>query len=484
MDRLGVVFRLVGTFLMLFSATLIPPIGVSLYYHDSELSSFITCFGIALMTGFLLWLAFYKANRELRVRDGFLVVTLFWTVLSVFGTIPFILDTAHPLTFTDALFESVSGLTTTGATVLSNLDAIPRSILYYRMQLHFLGGMGIIVLAVAVLPMLGVGGIQLARMETAGPVKDTRLKPRMTQTAKALWSIYVGLAVLCALCYWWAGMTPFDAIGESFSTISTGGFSIHDSSFAFYHSYTIDAIAIVFMLLGATNFGLHFRFLQDFDLNTYFKDSEFATYVGSIIVVTAITVVTLWGVGYFPQHHAAVIQALFTVTSLASTTGFTVDHFTNWPIFLPYLMMFVALVGGCAASTSGGLKIVRVQVLMSLVRRELFHLAHPRAVRQVKVGGQAVNETVLRSVWSFVTAYIAVFILLLLALLATGMGFETAFGAVASCLSNTGAGIGNVASNFFHVNVSGMWILIVAMLLGRLEIFTILILFTTSYWKH
>lgn len=262
MERIAVVFRLIGIFLMLFSVSMLPPIGVSLYYHDSALSCFSACFGIALCSGFLLWVAFYKSKRELRVRDGFLVVSLFWTVLSVFGTIPFILDEVQPLGFTKALFESVSGLTTTGATVLSNLDSIPRSILYYRMQLHFLGGMGIIILAIAILPMLGVGGIQLAKMESAGPVKDTRLKPRMTQTAKALWSIYVGLVVLCALAYWLAGMSLFDAIGESFSTVATGGFCMHDASFAYYHSYVIDAIAIVFMLLGATNFGLHFRFLQ------------------------------------------------------------------------------------------------------------------------------------------------------------------------------------------------------------------------------
>lgn len=484
MDRIGVVCRLIGMFLMLFSISMIPPIGVSLYYHDSGLSCFISCFGIALTTGFLLWMAFYRSKRELRVRDGFLVVTLFWTVLSVFGTIPFILDAAHPLNFTDAMFESVSGLTTTGATVLSNLDVIPRSILYYRMQLHLLGGMGIIVLAIAILPMLGVGGIQLARMETAGPVKDTRLKPRMTQTAKTLWSIYVGLVVICALCYWAAGMTLFDAIGESYSTISTGGFSLHDSSFAFYHSYTIDMIAIVFMILGATNFALHFKFLQTLNPMIYIRDSELRTYIGGIIVITAIVTVALTLTGYFDSHHIALVQALFSIVSVSSTTGFTLSHFAQWPGFMPIMMMFIALVGGCASSTSGGFKVIRLQVLMSVVRRELFHLAHPRAVKAVKVGGKSVSPVVIQSVWAFTAAFVTIFVALLLALMATGLPLETAFGALASCLSNTGAGIGGVASSFVDVNSSAMWMLIVAMLLGRLEIFTILVLFTSSYWRH
>lgn len=484
MERLGVVFRLIGLFLMLFSISMLPPIAVSLYYKDNGLSCFLACFGIALSAGFLLWAAFYKVRRELRVRDGFLVVSLFWIVLSVFGTIPFILDAVHPLSFTSALFESVSGLTTTGATVLSNLSEIPRSILYYRMQLHFMGGMGIIILAIAILPMLGVGGIQLAKMETAGPVKDTRLKPRMTQTAKALWSIYVGLVVLCALSYWLAGMSLFDAIGESYSTVATGGFCMHDQSFAYYHSYTIDCIAIVFMLLGATNFGLHFKFLLTKSPLTYWRDAEFKFYLGVILFVTVVTSFTLFTAGYFGSHQDTVLQALFSVVSLSSTTGFTLDHFANWPSFLPVMIMFVGLIGGCAASTSGGLKVMRLQVLISVVRRELFHLAHPRAIRPVKVGGKQITPIVMQSVWAFVAAFVGVFVILFVALLATGLSLETAFGALASCFANSGAGIGGVASSFSGVNTTAMWLLIAAMLLGRLEIFTILVLFTRSYWKH
>lgn len=483
MASMSVVLRIVGLLLMIFSLSMLPPIGVSLYYHDGALSCFVMCLVVTLVTGLMMWLGFGRSKHELRTRDGFLIVVLFWTVLSIFGTIPFIMDPVKGLDFVNALFESVSGLTTTGASVFRDLNELPRSILYYRQQLHFLGGMGVIVLAVAILPMLGMGGIQLAKVETAGPVKDTRLKPRMTQTAKALWSIYVGLVVLCALAYWAAGMSLFDAIGESYSTISTGGFSMHNSSFAYYNSYTINAIAIIFMILGATNFALHFRVCQRKRPWYYLRDAEFKSYISMVVVATALIAFTLEAIDYFHANYIVIMQSLFSVVSITSTTGFTVNHFSTWPSFIPFFLMFIALIGGSAASTSGGLKVIRVQVLLSQIKREIFRLAHPRAVLPIKVGRKVVPEPVIQAVWAYVAVYIVVFVVLLMALIALGMNLTTAYGALAACLSNTGAGIGAVASNFHDVLPISKYVLIFAMLLGRLEIFTVFVLFSPTYWR-
>jgi trk system potassium uptake protein len=482
-NRLGVVLRIIGIFTMLFSLSMLPPIFVSMYYNDRALGVFLESFGICLASGAFLWAVFYRCKQELKTRDGFLIVTLFWVVLSFFGAIPFMMDLAEPLSFTQAFFVAVSGLTTTGASLMTHLSTLPHSILYYRMQLHFLGGMGIVVLAVAVLPMLGIGGLQLAKAETAGPVKTTKLKPRMTQTAKALWSIYVGLVVLCALSYWAAGMTLFDAIGESYSTIATGGFSIHDNSFAYYHSHLIDMISVVFMILGASNFALHFKFLQTKSFRPYWKDSEFKNYCALILGVTVIVAVTLNLSGMFTHAKNSIVQALFTITSVATTTGFTDVHFNYWPTFLPYLVMLVALIGGCASSTAGGLKVVRLEVIIAQIKRELYLLAHPRAVVPLKLGKKTVSENIVQAVWGFVGVYAAVFIVLLLVLLAMNLDFRTAFGALAACLSNTGAGIGAVTNGFQVLTDPEQWVLIIAMLLGRLEIFTILVLFMPTYWR-
>jgi len=477
------VAKVLGILLMIFSGSMLPPIAVSLYFKDGSMMSFLASFVITFSCGLLLWLPFRSRHRDLKVRDGFLVVVLFWTVLSAFAAIPMMLIFFPKFTFVNAVFESVSGLTTTGATVLAHLSHLPKALLYYRQQLHLLGGMGIIVLAVAILPMLGVGGMQMYRAETVGPIKTTKLRPRMAETAKALWYIYAGLVVLCALSYWWAGMSLFDAIGESFSTLSTGGFSTHDSSFAYYHSTAIDLIAVFFMLAGATNFALHFNFLRQRRLSVYYKDAELKTYFTLLAIVTVIIFITL--VTYHRYDHGhSIINALFTVVSVATTTGFTTSNFSLWPTFVPYLLMVMALLGGCGASTSGGIKVIRGLLLKEQGKRELKRLVHPQAVISIKIGNTILPEQVIQSIWAFVSVFIALFIVLLMGLLATGLDLKTAFGALASCLANTGASIGSVANNYDHIPGTSKWILIFAMIAGRLEIFTLLVLFTPDYWRR
>ena len=467
---------------MIFSLSMLPPVAVSLWYHDGSIPSFITGFFITLLTGFGLWFPARHRSYELKTRDGFLVGVLFWTVLSLFGAIPLYIDFFPKLSPTDAVFEAVSGLTTTGASVLSHLKNMPHAILYYRQQLHLLGGMGIIVLAVAILPMLGIGGMQLYRAEIVGPIKTTKLRPRMTQTAKSLWYIYAGLVIMCAFSYWLAGMTPFDAIGESFSTVATGGFSTHDTSFAYYNSPIIDGIAIIFMLLGATNFGLHFQFLKRRNLSLYSKDSELRAYFIILGLVTLIVAITL--VIYHDFHRGrTLLNALFTVVSVGTTTGLTVSNFSVWPTFLPYLIMFTALLGGCSGSTSGGIKIMRTLLLRAQGIRELKRLIHPQAVFAIKLGDQVLPENIIQAIWGFVAAFIVLFVIMLLLLLASGLGPKTAFGALASCFSNTGASIGAVSNTFAFIPTFSKWVLIFAMLAGRLEIFTILVLFIPSYWR-
>ncbi len=482
MKRLAATLRIQGALLMILSLSMLPPFAISEWYHDGSALSFLSSFAITLLAGLILWLLFRKYKDDLKTRDGFLIVVMFWSVLSFFAALPFIFALAH-VSWTDAMFESVSGLTATGTNVLHGLDHLPNAIRYYRQQLNFLGGLGVVVLAIAILPMLGVGGMQLYRAETAGPLKDTKLKPRIAETAKALWYIYVSLTALCAFSYWLAGMTPFDAISESFSTLATGGFAMHDASFAYYHSYTIDMIAVVFMVLGATNFGLHFQFLQNKNLSVYYKDSELRTFIIILFIGSAVTIgfLSLYHHGYLNEYKV-IFNSIFTTVSLGTTTGLTTVNFNKWPTFLPFLMMFIALIGGCGGSTSGGVKVIRFMLVLKQIKMEIKRLVHPRGVWVTKLGDQLLPERVEQSVWGFVAAFIVIFAVLLLVLLGFGLDFRSAFGSLVACISNTGAAIGVGFKHFDFMRPEAKWTLIFSMLVGRLEIFGILVLLTPSYW--
>ncbi len=475
---------IVGALLMLFSTTMLPPAFVAHWYGDGDPAAFYAAFGLTLVTGLLLWLPARGKSRELRVRDGFMVVVLFWTVLGLFGALPFVLENAPRMSFTDAVFESVSGLTTTGATVLLNIDELPHSILYYRQQLQWLGGMGIIVLAVAVLPMLGVGGMQLYRAETPGPIKDTKLTPRVTETAKALWFIYLGLTVACALAYWAAGMHLFDAVAHSFSTVAIGGFSTHDASIGYFDSPVIESVAVVFMLLAGMNFALHFLAWHRRSLGPYRGDPELRAYLWILAVSAAITTAYLHFNHTLPDFASALHHGIFQTVSIGTTTGFTTIDYFNWPGFLPVMLIFISFIGGCAGSTGGGMKVIRFLLLLRQGMREIRRLIHPAAQIPIKVGGKAMQPTVVDAVWGFFAAYVALFSVIMLILMATGMDQVTAFSAVAACMNNLGPGLGEVGAHYAGVAAPAKWLLAFAMLLGRLEIFTLLVVLTPGFWRR
>ena len=479
-----VVQRILGLLLMMFSFTMLPPIAFSLYYNDHSWLPFVEGFGLTLAAGFLIWLPVHRSRKDLRLRDGFLVVAAFWTVLGAFGAAPLYFADGLSLSFTDAVFESMSGLTTTGATILTGLDELPVSILYYRQQLQWLGGMGIIVLAVAVLPMLGVGGMQLYRAETPGPVKDTKLTPRITETAKALWYVYAAFTVACMVAYRLAGMGWFDALCHAFSTVAIGGFSTHDASIGYFDSGVIDVVAIVFMFIAGINFSLHFFAWRYVSIRHYAKDPEFRAYAIILITVAVIVVFTLYQFRGFDDPGQTLINGVFQAVSIATTTGFTTENFSLWPAALPVLLIFASFIGGCAGSTAGGIKVIRCLLIYKQGAREVARLVHPNAEIPVKLGATAIQPRVVDAVWGFFSVYVVAFSVMLLAMMATGLDQVTAFSAVAASLNNLGPGLGDVASGFMSLSDTAKWISVVGMLLGRLEIFTLLVLITPMFWRH
>ena len=482
--QVTVVQRILGLLLMLFSTSMLPPLLVSLFSHDGIQRPFALAFALTLVTGLLFWLPVRKQHKELRLRDGFVIVVMFWTVLGLFGSLPLYLTEGLAMDIADAVFESISGLTTTGATVITGLDHLPPSILFYRQQLQWLGGMGIIVLAVAILPMLGIGGMQLYRAETPGPMKDTKLTPRITETAKALWYIYLGLTISCALAYWLAGMSLFDAVGHSFSTVAIGGFSTHDASMGYFQDKpVIEMIAIIFMLLSGANFALHFIAWRGRSPRTYLQDEEFRTYLKILFVVAVITSGYLYFSGTLREAGRALLGGVFQVVSIGTTTGFTTYDYSLWPSFLPVMLIFTSFIGGCAGSTGGGMKVIRFLLLLKQGLREITRLVHPNAVIPIKIGNKPLPERVIDSVWGFFAAYVALFSILLLLLMQTGLDQVTAFSAVAACMNNLGPGLGDVGLNYASISDFAKWLLCFAMLMGRLEIFTLLVLLTPAFWR-
>ncbi len=479
-----VVQRVLGLLLMMFSVTMLPPIAISLLFDDQSLLSFLEGFALTMLAGLLLWAPVRNQKKEMRLRDGFVVVAAFWTVLGTFGAAPLYFDDSMSLTLTDAIFESMSGLTTTGATILTGLDTLPRSILYYRQQLQWLGGMGIIVLAVAVLPMLGVGGMQLYRAETPGPVKDTKLTPRITETAKALWYLYLTFTIACTVSYMAAGMSWFDALCHAFSTVAIGGFSTHDMSIGYFDSVAVDVVAIVFMFLAGINFSLHFFAWRFVSLKHYGKDPEFRAYTFVLIIITALVVTVLFQHHYYETPGQNIVNGIFQAVSIATTTGFTTTNFSVWPAALPVLLIFASFIGGCAGSTAGGIKVIRWLLIYKQGAREIARLVHPSAEIPVKLGNNAVPYRVVDAVWGFFSIYVIVFAGLMLAMMSTGVDQVTAFSAMAASLNNLGPGLGDVAAGFMTMSDTAKWIAVAGMLLGRLEIFTLLVLITPTFWRH
>lgn len=483
-QRFSAIQRILGVIIVLSSLTKLPPALLALAWGEPETAPvFFGSFLISFLVGAALWLPVRHVSYDLRLRDGFLIVTLTWVFASLVSALPFVHGPPH-LSYTDAIFEATSGLTTTGATVITGLDLLPRSVLFYRQLLQFLGGMGIVILAVAILPMLRIGGTQLFRAESTGPTKDTKLTPRVAETAKALWAVYFGLTVLCAVAYWVAGMGLFDAIGHAMSTVSTGGFSTHDAAFGQWESPILEWIAILFMLLGGINFGLHFVAWRRASLAVYGSDSELRAFLRIVVATSVLVALVLWFGGDYEHLGQSFRHAAFQVVSSITTTGFAISGFHEWTGPAPFLVVTVAIIGGCSGSTVGGLKVARVVMVVRQGYREIKQLVHPKAQFLVKMGGRRVSESVVLSVSGFIAIWMLCFAVMVVGMNLSGLDLESSYGAAVATLANLGPGLGAVAVTFADVNDGAVWLGTLGMILGRLEVFSLLVLLTPAFWRE
>ncbi len=473
--------RILGALLIYLAGTLLTALPFSLYYQDGAAVSFLLSALTTASCGGVLFF-FCRSRKELSLREGFAVVSFGWALFALFGALPYIYSGAIPSPL-DAVFETMSGFTTTGSTILTNIEALPKSLLFWRALTHWLGGMGIIVLSLAILPMLGVGGMQLFKAEVPGPTAD-RLKPRIQDTAKLLWGVYLLLTALETLLLMLGGMSFFDALCHSFATLATGGFSTRNASVAAYNSAYIDWVIVLFMFLAGVNFTLHLQALRG-KLNTFFSNEELRFY--SWITFGAIGLVMIFNLtsGTYTQLTDNLRYSSFQVVSILTTTGFGTADYELWPVIAQYLIIILMFIGGCAGSTGGGIKVARVLLLLKHAQVQIFRLIHPRAVRLVKLGKRPVDNEVLAGVLGFFALYIGVFIIASLLLAASGMDLISGGAAAVACLSNIGPGLGSIGpvDNFAHVPAFGKTVLIICMLMGRLELFTVLVLFFPSFWR-
>jgi len=481
--RMQAMQRVFGAIVALSSLIALPPLLLAWWWDEPTQAAFLDAVLLIAAVGLVLWYPVRRAEYELRLRDGFLITAALWGIASVVTAVPFMLAAPY-LSFVDAVFEATSGLTTTGATVITGLDALPRSMLFYRQSLQFVGGMGIVILAVAIMPMLKVGGMQLFRAETTGPTRDNKLTPRIAETARALWFVYLGLNVLCAAAYWIGGMSGFDAICHAMATVASGGFSTYDASFGHFDSPLLEAICCVFMLIAAINFGMHWYAWRRATLSHYQADSEGRALLLVCAAAIALVTLQLWQAGTFPSFWESLRHGAFQTISNLSTTGFVTTGFVHWPGAAPLLLVLVAFIGGSSGSTAGGIKVARWQMLVRQGLREVRQLVHPKGQFVVKVGGKRVSESVVISVGGFFTLYVLSYFALVVLLALTGTSTETALAAIAASLTNVGPGLGEVAVHFESMSDFATWVCSFAMILGRLEVFTILVLLTPQFWNE
>ena len=481
---IAAVVALVGRMVVLFAMLMGVPFLFALAEHDAAEGPFLVAMGITALSGLAMSLSTRRFKRELQPRDGFLLVTMTWLVLPAFGALPLMLALPD-LSFTDGYFEAMSGLTTTGATVLTGLDKMPLSVNVWRCFMVLIGGMGIIVLVVAILPLLGVGATQLFNSETAGPMKDQKLTPRMAETARGLWGVYFGIFMACLLSFRLAGMGWADAFMHACSTMGLGGFSSYDASFGAFNSPVIEGVAVFFMLVAGINFSLYFLVWRKRSLGVLWRDIEARSFValmvGSVLLVAGF--LTLQGV--YPTFLESLRHAAFSVVSVATTTGFATVDYALWPMFAPVLMLALCCFATCAGSTGGGIKLIRSLLLQKQALRELTRIVHPRAVVPVTFGGSVVSAQVMSSVMAFMLIYGFVLTSVGMLLLLSGLDVVTAFTAAIACINNTGPGLGQVgpASNYQGLTDFQTWVCTVAMMLGRLELLSVLVLFTPAFWR-
>ncbi|MDP9082717.1 MAG: TrkH family potassium uptake protein [Pseudomonadota bacterium] len=469
--------------MMVFAASMLAPLVMAVWGLDSAIWSFVISALATFFLGALLWLVTRRFKRELKTRDGLMLVALTWVALPAVAGFP--LWHFLPINFADAYFEAASGLTTTGGTVLSGLEYLPRSINLWRHLLSWLGGMGIIVLAVAILPMLGVGGMQIYRAEMPGPMKDSKLTPRIGQTAKLLWTVYAGLTAACIVCLKLAGMNWFDAVCHGFSALSLGGFSTYDASIGHFNSLPIEMVLTVFQILAALNFATHYLAWSQRGVSAYFRDAEAKAILGVLAASCIGISLFLYFKGHYTDYPAALRDATFNLVSIATDSGLHTKDYSRWPIFAPMWMMFLSCLVASSGSTGGGIKMIRTLVLAKQAHRELNQLVHPNMVRPLRVGGIVIANRVVFAVLAFVFLYFMSIVSLIFVQLASGLDFISSLSAILACINNAGPGLGVVgpASNYGVLSDFQTWVCSAAMLLGRLEIFTILVLFTPTLWR-
>tara|TARA_B100000700_G_scaffold38093_1_gene37813 strand:- start:1487 stop:2917 length:1431 start_codon:yes stop_codon:yes gene_type:complete len=466
-----------GLLLIMFGVSFAIPLLVAVFYEESLVAVFGSGMSLLIALGFLCWFLTKDNEQELSLSDGFVITVLFWIVLSVSGSIPFIL---FGFSVVDSFFESMSGITTTGATVFAGLDELPKSLLIYRQLLQWLGGMGLIVLAIAVMPLLGIGGGQLFKTQTPGPMSEQRLTPRITSTARALWSIYLVLTVLCVLAYRFAGMDYFDAVSHAFSTVSIGGFSTHDLSIGYYDSLSIEVVCIVFMLLSAMSFAVHYSAIYRKQVLKYFYDPELRFFISALIVILSLVCLSLIS----NNIEDPIRNGIFQTVSILTTTGFLTEEYSSWPTYVSFMLLVGAFIGACSGSVGGGIKSWRILIMLKHAYKQIFKIIHPDSINTIKLGKKVVDSNVSEAVWGFFSIYIISFMVLFLLVLATGLDFISAFSAVGACLNNLGPGLGEIASNYASVPSATKLILCFAMILGRLEIFTFLVVLMPAFWRR
>ena len=474
--NLKAIINLFSILVLLFSLSYVFPIVVSLVFNDNSLYLFLPTFIFVGALGLIGFFFTKGVQRDLSAKDGFVIIVMFWLVLSLAGSIPFYLSGMSPI---DSFFESMSGITTTGATVISNIETLPESLKFYRQLLQWMGGMGLIVLAIAVMPLLGIGGGQLFKTDIPGAMGEQRLTPRIQETAKALWSIYFGLTILCAILYAIAGMSFFDAVSHAMSTVSIGGFSTYNNSIGHFNNLTIEIICMVFMLLSAMSFALHYFSIYKSKSLKYFYDPELKFFVSILLIIfiLALSINILSG-----QSNLSFRELAFHTVSTVTTTGFGVSDTSTWSFSISFLLLIGAFVGACSGSVGGGVKSWRVMIMLNHAYSNIVKMIHPNSVVTLKVGTKSVDDNVATSVWGFFSIYVISFVILLLAVLISGLDLETAFSSVGACLNNLGPGLGMVSDNYSEINSFAKGVLAFSMLLGRLEIFTLLIILTPMFW--
>lgn len=479
------ILHILGPVIALFGASMLLPLAVAHLFADAARTAYDEAAAFTVIAGVLLWWATRRHGGELRVRHGYLLVALTWTVLPAFATLPLMLGIPG-LSFTDAYFETASAMTTTGATAIVGLDTLPASINVWRAMLQWLGGMGVVVLALAILPMLGVGGRQMFKAETPGPMKEQKLTPRIAETAKGLWLVYIALTVLCLLAYHIAGMTWLDALVHAFTTMPLGGFSTHDASFGYFDSSAIELVAVVFMLIAGVNFGTHFLAFRGRSLAPYRRDPE-------VLAFFVVLLLSCWGVavylrlsGAYADLVTAARYATFNVVSIATTTGYASTDYSRWPIFVPLWMLVLCMFASCSGSTGGGIKMIRAQLMWRNILRLLTMLIHPRAARVVKLRQRSIPDNVIFGMLAFMVMFGGTTLAAMFVLTATGLDFVSAATAAVACISNTGPGLGVVgpAGNYASLTDLQKWVLTATMLLGRLELFTLIVVFTPAFWRR